>query len=1133
MKKSPLIKSWLQIKTLRNKISYKTKNSFSMWKWFKRLVILGVILVGMIFSWLFFIFIPSLPDVLDVENLVAAQASEIYDRNGGLLYTIHGDENRKDVSIDVVSSYAIQAILAIEDDAFYEHMGIDLPAILKAVCAELKVCPKARGGSTITQQFIKNAVLTPERSYKRKLAEVVLAFRLEANFSKDKILEMYLNRIPYGSNVYGIERAANVFFDKPASELTLPEAAVLAAIPNAPTYYSPYGNNKFTTITANPKELFEMNIETEKDLLALDPDFVTWGLLGKTYTYSADQETFAEVGSDVNEAEGIESEENKEEVRTKQIYVRGRVNVVFDRMKALGFIDQAEYDQAIKDAELLVFNKFREEIRAPHFVMFVRQYLEDTYGKDQIEKGGLKVITTIDPDLQKVAEEVITENAERNLTRYEASNASLVSMDPNNGQILAMVGSVDYWNDDIDGKVNVALRPRLPGSSFKPVAYAAAFLQGYAPSTVVYDVKTRFGSTYSPENFDGQFRGPVSFKDALASSLNIPAIKAAHLAGVPNVLDLARKMGIQLNQPDDWYGLSLALGAGEARLLDMVQAYTIFSNGGYKMDPISILKIQDRNGNILEEYQSPQNKNLVLDPQVAYLVNKTLSDVNARPAGYWRDTLSIPGQVNAAKTGTSNKKINNVNYPFDTWTIGYTRHISTGVWVGNSDGKHLNLRATGLDTAGKIWRGFMTKATEGKPKESFERPEGIRFVKISDKTGKLPTENTPADAIVTAEFASFSVPTDRDDTYQKIKIDKVSGKLATEFTPDAAIEERVFFEHRSILPNNTQWQSAVEKWAKNNDQNDKIPTEYDDVHTAETVTEKPVIRILSPSSNSTVAPPTIGVTVDTQATAGVKKVEYYWDDLLLSTAENPPYSATLRLPRATEIGGQHVLKAVIYDKLLHTNQSSVKLKIGQDTAPPILSFVSPDSGVTVSPGASLPIQVEATDNNGSVLKVLFYLDGELKKTVRDYPFVWSFVAPEKLGRYTIKAVAVDHAKNETEKTIDIEVEKGSENTSFDESVILSPGRNSAFKITDVIQVSVALSDSARPKLKELILLARSRSGGTVEVSRIVNNLPLASQKHQFIWSNPPEGVYDLLLRTEFTDGSSETSSRVPILVQSN
>ena len=676
------------------------------------------------------IIIPTLPDINNIQNLVAAQSSVILDRNGEALYSIHGDENRKSVPLNQISQNSAKATLAIEDDRFYEHMGIDVAAIFKAVCSELHICSTPRGGSTITQQFVKNAFLSPERTYTRKLKEIFLALEIEAKYTKDEILGMYLNRIPYGSNIFGVEVASQTFFGKPAVDLTIAESAILAAIPKAPTYYSPYGGNKYVTINLSEEEILGMGITSEDELVNKNPDFISKGLLGKTYVFGGVKE----------EVSGEEEEAAQSEV---QIYVKGRVDFVLNRMVELGYITQAEADTALKEANAIEFKPFRENITAPHFVMYVKETLEAKYGKDQVEKGGLKVTTTIDLKLQQAADKAVADHVEHNAEALGTTNASLVAMNPNTGEIMAMVGSRDFWNDEIDGKVNIAMRPRLPGSSFKPIVYAAAFLQGYAPSSVVYDVRTKFGGWYAPENYDGKVRGPITMRGALASSLNIPAVKTAFLAGIPNVLDLARKMGLQLNQPDDWYGLSLALGAGEVRLLDHVAAYSVFANGGYKTEPVAILKVEDKNGNILEQYEPPKKHDLILDPQVAYLINDVLSDNAARPDAYWQGQLSIPGQIAAAKTGTSNKKKNNVNYPFDVWTMGYVRDLVAGVWAGNANGDHLALKADGLGTASPIWKDFMIEATKEMPKANFEKPEGIKYVKISKRSGKLPSASTP------------------------------------------------------------------------------------------------------------------------------------------------------------------------------------------------------------------------------------------------------------------------------------------------------------------------------------------------------------------------------------------------------
>ncbi|MBU1017876.1 penicillin-binding protein [Patescibacteria group bacterium] len=1124
MKKKVFLKLWLRLK---HEVVSAKEQPRKILKWIKWLLIafvVGTTVVGVI---VLMIVLPNLPDIDNIHNLVAAQSSAIYDREGNLLYTIHGEENRENIPLAEVPQPAIEAVLAIEDDQFYEHGGVDFLAVMRAVCSEVHICSTARGGSTITQQFIKNAFLSSERTYARKLKEIIMALQLESRFAKDEILEMYLNRIPYGSSVYGIERAANAFYGKPAKELTLVEGAVLAAIPKAPTYFSPYGDHKYASINVGAEEIIKMNIRSEQGLVDINPDFISKGLLGKTYYFGA---CGTEEG---DQAEGEIVEEGGPSGECYGIYVKGRVDFVLGRMLELDYITQEEYDQGAKEAEALEFIPFVEEIEAPHFVMYVRQILEEKYGKEQTEKGGLKITTTIDPRLQEAAETAVAAYAEKNLINYKATNASLVATDPNSGQILAMVGSVDYWNDEIDGKVNVSLRPRLPGSSFKPISYAAAFLQGYAPSTVLYDVRTKFGGWYEPENYDGEYRGPVTMRRALAHSLNIPAVKAGSLAGIPNVLDLARKMGVQLNQPDDWYGLSLSLGAGEARLLDMVSAYSIFANGGYKMDSVAVLKVEDRNGNILEEYQSLQNRTLILDPQVAYLINHVLSDVEARPEGWWRQRLSIPGQVNGAKTGTSNKERGEINIPLDTWTIGYTKRVAAGVWAGNNDGTPLSFKASGLDAAGGIWHDFMVEATKDFPREDFERPEGIKWVRISEKTGKLPSEHTPEEGIKTGVFASFSVPRAYDTSYQIVDVDKVSGKLATEYTPEAAVEKKAFFEHHSILPENSNWESAVRQWAKENDQDEPIPTEYDDVHTPETMNVKPEIVITSPKNLTTVSAPFIGVWPKIDSPAGVVKVEYYWDGELYDTAEQPPYKGVLQISaRENKKGSEHTIKAIAYDTWYRSSQSSITVKIGDDDVAPLIDFAYPGDGARLDAGTSMSTQVNASDPNGDILKIEFYMDGNLKEVVRQPPYLWQFTVPDELGQHTIRAMAYDHAKNAASTSIDITSKMSEAASQGGASRILEPYRNESFSENKRVLIKAYLSEDDRKQLKELVISAKRKDEKSIVIAKALGDPSVGGAYiYTFIWDSVPAGTYELQMKVVLQDEKIRFSQRVPIVVR--
>ena len=1077
------------------------KEGSSIWQKTKYIVIgIAAFIFALVFFMMFAVIV-TLPNVDNVRNLVASQSSLILDRNEEVLYAIHGDENRKIIPYDQISPYATKAAMAIEDDEFYEHHGVDMAAFLKAVCSELHVCSQARGGSTITQQFVKNAFLSPERSYTRKAKEIILSLQLEGRYSKDEIMEMYLNRIPYGANIYGIEVASQTFFGKPAAELTIAESAVLAAVPKAPTYYSPYGNNMYVQVELSEEEILRQDIRTEQELV----DFIAKGLLGKIYTYG----------------EG-------EEVR--DIYVKGRVDFVLERMRLLEYITEEEYDTAITESNGIEFVPFREDITAPHFVMYVRQVLEEKYGKEALEKGGLRITTTLDVEKQKAADEAIDSRAEINEEQFGATNAALISIDPDTGEILAMVGSRDFWNDEIDGKVNVTLRPRLPGSSFKPIAYAAAFLQGYAPTTVVYDVKTKFGSWYEPENFDGEFIGPVNFRNALGASRNIPALKAGHLAGIPNVIDLARKMGIDLNQPNDWYGLSLALGAGEARPLDMALAYAVFANGGYKIEPVAILKVEDRAGNILEEYKMPDKKNLVLDPQVAYLINNILSDPSARPDEYWRAQLTIPGHVNGAKTGTSNKKKDNVNYPFDLWTLGYTRNLVTAVWAGNADGSHVRWNASGLDTAGKIWKNYMVEATKGMPRAEFERPEGIRWVRVAKRSGKLPSEHTPEDEIISGIFASFSVPNQYDNSYKFVELDKVSGKLATEFTPDEAVEEKAYYMHHSILPENSQWESAVRAWAVQNGEDEEPPTEYDDVHTAENMDVKPQITITSPKSKSTISPPALSVWVDISSPAGVEKVDYFFDNELADTATDSPFTGHIAISKSLKKGSSHTIKAIVYDELYRSNQSSISVKIGTDETPPIVSFAYPSDGATLTGGTSIGVQLNARDPNGSIDKVKFYLDGQLKKEDVSAPFNWQFTVPEKQGSHDLRATAYDHAGNKSTESITIKIDKEEVSLSGSSRILLPHDKANLDEGRQVL-VKAFVSEGDREDLADIFFLAKKSGQLPDEIAKISATDEAGASTYSVIWDSPPSGTYEIYLKIILDDGKLRFSKKVPVVVR--
>ncbi|MBD3330747.1 hypothetical protein GF354_04425 [Candidatus Peregrinibacteria bacterium] len=865
---------------------------------------LGIIAVG---SFLAFISV-GLPDVTNLENLAEAQSTEIFDREGNLLYTIHGEENREHINFEDISDNLKLTTIAIEDAEFWEHSGFDIWALGKVAMYEFFGIGRPRGGSTITQQYIKNTFLSPERSYVRKAKELILAIRLERAYDKEKILELYLNRIPYGNNAYGCQKAAEIYFGKDASDLTLAESAVLASLPQAPSRYNPYGDNKYSHLLKEftEDELHFRKIESELDL---EIEEYARGLIGQ----------FVDIGNG------------------EKIYIAGRTDVVLAQMEKAGKITEEEKKQTKIELQKLEFNEYTQEIKYPHFVLYIKQILEDRYGNEIVERGGLKVYTTIDPNIQEAAEKIAEERGEYNETNFGANNMAVLTINAKTGEILAMLGSRDYFNEEIDGNVNVVLRPRQPGSSFKPFVYAKAFYNGYAPGNVIYDIPIKIGSD-RPQNYDGKWQGQISMRKALGQSRNIPAIKTYYLAGEQDeIIELVEKMGITTLNKSHNYGYPLALGAGEIPLIEMVTAYSVFANNGKKPELTGILRIENANGDIIEE-NIPKDFEEVMEPQVAYLINNILSDqsVSVGPK------LFVSGKLNAAKTGTSTKEnkkesgSSNVR-PSDAWTIGYTPTIVTGVWVGNSDGSGLGYTANGYDTAAPIFNAVMTEALKNEPAEPFPEPEGIKHVEISKASGKLPGPGTPATMIVSEVFPSFSVPSEEEDLFFKVEIDKVSGLLATEFTPEDAIEE-VTYQNFEPIADLFDWANEIKAYYNLNSETDldsgaiigMPPTKFDDVHTAQTASNAPTISITSPTSHSSLSPGQFDVAVNVEVPNDVERVEYYINNKLEYFTSSPPYTGHLNISKFLAPGSRQLVVAKVVDSLGYSSQAAIEVKVGED-----------------------------------------------------------------------------------------------------------------------------------------------------------------------------------------------------------
>ncbi len=603
----------------------------------------------------------SLPSPADFSKRVVSQSTKLYDRTGEtLLYEIHGDEKRTVVPFAEIPDNVKNAVLAAEDANFYNEPAFDWRGIVRAFIANLKSGTIRQGGSTISQQLVKNTLLSPEQTYTRKIKELILAIGLESKYSKSDIFGFYLNQIPFGSNAYGVEAASQIYFNKHVKDLSLHEAVVLASMLQAPSYYSPWGSH------------------------------------------------------------------------TKDLFVRSEY--VLDRMVELGSVSAADAAKAKKEKTEFAPPSLGT-ITAPHFSLAVKDYLVGKYGEQMVMNGGLRVVTTVDLKLQALAEKAVSDGAKRNAELYKGYNAALVAEDPKTGQILAMVGSKDYFGDPepagctagsscrFEGNFNVATQGlRQPGSALKPFVYMTAFQKGYSPKTVLFDVPTEFDTrndpetSYMPGNFDGVFRGPIRMEQSLAQSLNVPAVKTLYLAGFDDVLKNLANFGITTLKERWRYGLSLTLGGGEIKLVDLVKAYSVLSQEGVLHDQQLVLKVTDVNGNTLEEYKDKNEK--VIDPQYPRLIDQILSDPELR-APIFHASLPLTvfdGYQVALKTGTTQ------DYR-DAWAFGFTPDLVVGVWAGNNDNTPLQSQGSSILAAIPIWNAFLRDALPQFPKDTFTPPD--------------------------------------------------------------------------------------------------------------------------------------------------------------------------------------------------------------------------------------------------------------------------------------------------------------------------------------------------------------------------------------------------------------------------
>jgi penicillin-binding protein 1C len=839
----------------------------------RTLILLGLsavlITIGLTALWVATL---QMPDLNSFQNRKVVESTKIYDRTGSiLLYDTGTNAKLTVVPLSEISPFIQKASVSIEDSNFYSNIGIEPTSILRAILADLTAGGYSQGASTITQQVVKNSLLTQDKTVTRKIKEWVLAIKLARFMSKDQILEMYLNETPYGGTIYGVEEASQQFFGKSAKGLDLAESAYIAALPQAPSYYSPYG--------------------THMDALT------------------------------------------------------SRQHLVLSRMKTLGYISDTDYRAALAE-KVHFLSKSAGGIRAPHFVMYVRDYLLQKYGEDSVDNGGLKVITTLDYGMQQKAEEVIKKFGPTLAQNFNASNTAMVAIDPKTGDILTMVGSKNYFDASIDGNFNVTLAKRQPGSTFKPFVYSTLFKKGYTPETILFDAQTEFSqyctvdgkpkdpnivstssldlskSCYMPVEYDNVFEGPLSIRQALAQSRNIPAVKALYLAGIPASIQTAQDLGITTLTDPNRYGLTLVLGGGEVTLLDMTSAYGVFANDGIRNPYRSILEVDDNKGNVLEKASATTTPAQVLQPEIARQISSILSDTSVRMASLKPIGDSV-GRPVAIKTGTTN------DYR-DVWTLGYTPDLVVGAWAGNNNNVPMRQNVAGLIIS-PLWGAFMSQVAKNYPPDNFNPP---------------PPSLTDSKPVLRGVWQGG----------QSYFIDSISGKLATQYTPEETKKEVTFNSVHTILqwvnkddprgpipttpsadPQYQYWEYGVRKWFQTYEAshpdfrettNTSVPvTATDDVHTSNNSLK---VSIVSLAAGSAVDPERLlNIQLTYQGSSPIQKTEVYLNGKYVLTATANPLNFSFVPADISSLSSSSTnnLSVTVYDQAYNQGQASVQFNV--------------------------------------------------------------------------------------------------------------------------------------------------------------------------------------------------------------
>ena len=854
-----------RVKKIKARSPFKKLTKANLLKFLALFSFLGTLFLFLLSVFLFVWYAKDLPRP---DKIVRKEgfSTQIFDRNGVLLYDVFSDKQRTLVKLKEIPLYLRQATIAIEDKNFYLHQGFDPHGLLRAFF-NIVVHHRLQGGSTLTQQLVKNVLLSPKRTISRKIKEFALAIQIEKKYSKDEILQMYLNEAPYGGTAWGVETAAETYFNKKVKDLNLIESAILAGLPQKPSYYSPFG--------VHPKA-----------------------------------------------------------------YIN-RTRNVLRRMREDGYISSNQEKKVQSELDKIRFTSSFHKLKAPHFVMYIKRILEEKYGQRLVEQGGLKIYTTLDWELQKKSQKIVAEEVSR-VEKLHITNGAAMVLDTETGEILAMVGSKDYFAKDYDGQVNVTLAFRQPGSAIKPITYVTAFKKGFTPATLLTDVVTHFpggtGPDYVPKDYDNKDHGPVQLRFSLGNSLNIPAVKLLAKIGVKSMLQTAFDLGLESLEPTQEnmrrLGLSVTLGGGEVRLIDLISAYAAFANGGLKVKSQAILKVEDNKGRILEEYKPMKGKR-VLTKEQAFLINDILADNKARLITFGSHSLlNISGRKIAVKTGTTDNMR-------DNWAIGWDPKYIVAAWVGNNDNSVMKKVASGVSGASPIWRRIILTKLKKEPIREFPVPNGI-FSKEVDLISGFPShDNFPSRQEF---FIKGTEPAGEDPIHTKLKICRSDeGKLA----PNTLVTKGEYNEKEFIVlkendplssDGKNRWQEAIDAWiAKQNDVRYKYPHDYCEA------SDKIIVKIKNLENNSQINEFEFEVEAEVVSNKKIVKVEFYADDNLKDTLLEKPYKTKLILEK-----GLHKIKVIAKDE--ENNKAEKEITIGVKVNP--LASPSPSPSIEPSPSPS-------------------------------------------------------------------------------------------------------------------------------------------------------------------------------------